>query len=558
MALSCATPVSASSRTTERRRRSRGAATGPLLAACIALAPVHLDAQPASLAALRTTAERSDYEQTTRHADVVSFLEAVATADDVHLTRLGYTAEGRRLPLLVWGAPDASPEAVRATGKVRVYLQGNIHGGEVCGKEALLQLARSLALDQHRSWAEELVLLVAPLYNADGNERIDVRGRARQHGPFAGVGQRGNARGFDLNRDHIKLDTPEARALARLMRDYDPHVYVDFHTTNGTYHAYHLTYSPPLHPSTAPPLVDLLRHGLLPAATRRIETRRGWHTYYYGNLPPPHQGNLSWTGLGDDAGWYTFDHRPRFSNNYAGLRNRLGILSEAYSYATFRERVEVSLAFAEEILDYLATHADHVRATLADADAASVVGQRLALRARHRRSEEPVRILGGAVIEEPNPFSSGTVLRRTDVIKPVTVYEYGSFEASETETVPRAYLIPAAQRRTRDLLVAHGIAHGELPADTVLVVERFHVDSTHVAEKEYEGHHETQLFGRYTADTTAVPAGTVIVPVAQALGRLAFVLLEPRSDDGVATWDLIDSDPAAGDSYPILRLSPEP
>jgi hypothetical protein len=503
-------------------------------------------------------AERSDYEQTSRHADVLRFLEAVATVEGLHLTRLGYSTEGRRLPLLVWGAPATTPDAVRGTGKLRVYLQGNIHGGEVCGKEALLHLARSLARGEHWAWADELVLLVAPIYNADGNERIDIRGRARQHGPFAGVGQRANARGFDLNRDHIKLDTPEGRALARLMRDYDPHVYVDFHTTNGAYHAYHLTYSPPLHPSTDTGLVDLLRAGLLPAVTRRLESDRGWRTYYYGNLPPPHQGNLSWTSLGSDAGWYTFDHRPRYSNNYAGLRNRLGILSEAYSYATFRERVEVSLAFAEEILDYLATHADRVRAILAAADGTSVVGRPLALSARHRRSETPVRILGGSVVEEPNPFSSGTVLRRTDFVEPVLVHEYGTFEATVTQIAPRAYLVPATQRRALGLLAAHGIGHRELAVDTVLVVESFHIDSTQVAEEEYEGHRETRLFGRYVADTTLVVAGTAFVPVAQPLGRLAFVLLEPRSDDGVAVWDLVDLESGPGQTYPILRLPPEP
>ena len=49
------------------------------------------------------------------------------------------------MPLAVIGAPDATPEAVLATGKTRIYIQANIHAGEVEGKEAMLWLLRSIA-----------------------------------------------------------------------------------------------------------------------------------------------------------------------------------------------------------------------------------------------------------------------------------------------------------------------------------------------------------------------------------------------------------------------------
>ena len=60
-----------------------------------------------------------------------------------------------------------------------------------------------------------MVLLVAPIYNADGNERIALTNRRLQHGPTGGMGQRPNAQGYDLNRDHMKLESPEARAIRR-------------------------------------------------------------------------------------------------------------------------------------------------------------------------------------------------------------------------------------------------------------------------------------------------------------------------------------------------------
>lgn len=499
--------------------------------------------------------ERTGYEETSSHADVMAFLQAVtASTPGMHLTRFGYSSEGRVLPLVVVGqAADATPEAVLASGRTRVLLLANIHAGEVDGKEAMLVLLRDLAAGRHAAWADSVVLLVAPIYNADGNERLHLE-RSGQLGPFGGMGERATAQGFDLNRDWVKLDAPEAWSLIGLLRQYDPHVAVDLHTTDGTYIGYHLTYSPPLHPHTWAPLVSFLRQGLLPAVTRAVRERSGWEYYYYGNLPPPYAGNLAWAGMDTTAGWYTFDYRARYSNNYLGLRNRLGLLSESYSYATFADRIRASLLFAEEIVSFVHAHATAVRELTAQADAHSVAGEELTLLARHARSSEPVEILLGEVDAEPHPYSGGTVLRRREVRRPVRIYEYGTFEAIETVRAPRAYYIPAGLGRAADLLAAHGIRCHALEAPATLALERFRVDSTQVAEAPYEGHRQRTLCGAYESTTETLPAGTLVVPVEQPLGRLACYLLEPRSEDSLAAWNLLGDGVVVGGHYAVQRL----
>ena len=128
----------------------------------------------------------------------MAFLETVASASPpIHLTTFGYTREGRALPLVVVGnVSGASADDVRAAAGIRVYIQANIHAGEVEGKEAMQALLRELAGGAHANWGESLVLLVAPIYNADGNERIVLTNRRFQNGPTGGMRQRPNAQGW--------------------------------------------------------------------------------------------------------------------------------------------------------------------------------------------------------------------------------------------------------------------------------------------------------------------------------------------------------------------------
>ncbi len=497
---------------------------------------------------LLTRPERTDYRETSSYTDVMEFVQHVVDFQSgMHLTTMGYTMEGRALPVVVVGdVPDAGPEAVRASGKLRIYLQGNIHAGEVCGKEALQILLRSLAEGEHREWLDSLVLLIAPIYNADGNERMKLTNRRGQHGPIAGMGQRPNAQGLDLNRDNMKLESPEARSLVSLWNRYDPHIVMDLHTTNGTRHSYRVTYAPPLHPNTDSRIVELTRAHMLPEVTRALEEKYDWDYYYYGNLP--------WRGSDAERGWYTFSHQPRFLTNYVGLRNRIGILSEAYSYSTFEERVLATLRFVEEVVANAYRHASAIADVVEAADEAEIIGAELALGATVERSEEPVEILMGDVVQERNPYSGEPMLRRLDVQRPETMPEFGSFRPTEIERVPAAYLVPGDQVGALNVLSDHGVSWETLERDEVRAVQRFVIDSTRVAQREYQGHTQRTLFGHYEDVEITVAAGTVLVPVDQPLGRLAFSLLEPRSDDGLANWNYFDDAVEGAGYYPVMRI----
>ena len=191
----------------------------------------------------RTVAESSGYRATSLHADVVGFLDSVAAAapDAARRITLGASTEGRELAALVLARPPIeSAHAWQSEHGERLLVLaiGNIHGGEVDGKEALLSLARDIAMGEHRDLLNDLAIVILPNYNPDGNERIGPDNRRGQKGPADGMGVRHNAMGLDLNRDFIKADAPETRALITFAREWDPHLFIDAHTTNGSYHLY--------------------------------------------------------------------------------------------------------------------------------------------------------------------------------------------------------------------------------------------------------------------------------------------------------------------------------
>ena len=498
----------------------------------------------------QTPAEACDYRCTSTYDEVRAVLDRVAAENGaVRLGTFGETVEGRELPLVVWGAADATPGAIRQTGKTRVLVFANIHAGEVAGKDAMLELLRDVAGGAHAVWTDSLVVMIAPIYNADGNERVAFDNRPYQLGPVEGMGTRTNAQGLDLNRDFVKLMSPEGRALVGLIRDADPHVVVDLHTTNGTFMGYHLTYAPGLSPNTPEGIDTDLWDRWLPAISDAVLASDDFAIYHYGNVPGAFGEEVS-----APRGWYSYSPQPRYSSNYVGVRGRYGILSEAYSYAPYRERVAVSRRFVEEILDRAWAEAAHVRRRVAEADGERVMGERVAVRATWAALPEPVDILLGAVDTVAHPVTGEPMYERRDVREPERMPAYVRFAPSESVTAPAMYVVRGdARDRVADLLDAHGIAYrraGAPRGDR----EAFRLDSVRTAERAFQGVRMQEAFGTWepVSDDAAGGEG-LVVPVDQPLGRLVVMLLEPRSDDGLVAWGVL-ADALADGRVPIERI----
>jgi hypothetical protein len=505
-----------------------------------------------------TRAEASGFTETSTYADVMTFVEMLRLqSSDIYVTSLGKSAQGKDLPLVILSRPMVkTPADARRLGRPIVYIQGNIHGGEVEGKEALLALLRDLELDQFKNVVDSLVILAAPIYNADGNDAMgpQERNRSAQNGP-AIVGQRANGQNFDLNRDYIKAEAPETRAALQVFKDWDPDVLIDLHTTDGSYHGYALTWSPPLNPA-ARFSGPFTRDTLLPFLAGALRRNRRLETFPYGNFEGRDSLNREWK---------TYDHRPRYGTNYYGLRGRIAVLSEAYSHDPFRQRIASTYSFVHDLLSLLAANEEDVLEVGREADRYTTAfgttpntSPRLALRSRFTTNPSVAEVLVEDLIRTGDTARAEAGLRpgfrRAPKVRGVKMPIVDRFEASLEQTLPYAWIIPEAQAALLEPLQRHGVFVEQLADRASLRAERFSIDSI-VRGQAFQGHQETRLTGRWVSDTVTLDAGTYIVRAGQPLGILALYLLEPQSDDGLATWNFLDPWLQPGSSYPVLRVT---
>ena len=502
---------------------------------------------PRAARAQLTRPERTAFKETSSYADVMAFLDSLRLRGaQFREGVMGLSPEGKPIPYVIVSRPLVStPVEAARSGKPVVYIQANIHAGEIEGKEAAQMLLRDLTLGALRPLLDSVVIVMAPIYNSDGNDRWapgEVN-RPGQNGP-ALVGTRANGQGFDLNRDYVKLEAPETRGSLALLTAWDPDVFLDLHTTDGSYHGYALTYSPGLNPNS-PPANDYVRDWFLPRIRERVRQRHHEEMFWYGNFRDQDPDSLT-------QGWETYDPRPRFGTNLFGMRGRISILSEAYSNDDLKTRITSTYDFVHEILSLLAEDRARVKAVIARSDAfrpdSVIVRSVMAPPTMQDVIAELTRPAG----EGNGPYARRT---RTGVFKTIRMPVFDRFAPARKEALPEAYLLPPQFADIVALLRRQGILVGRLGAPWHGDGETFRIDSLSATSVVFEGHRAVSLEGHWAAHPGLdAAAGWYVVSTRQPLGVLAAYLLEPASEDGYVEWNFLDRALRAGQDYPFFRV----
>lgn len=488
---------------------------------------------------LPTVPETTDYEQTSLHADVMSFINTLKEQSPlIHIEQMATSAQGKYVPLVVLADPPiTTPEEAIESGKPVIYIQGNIHGGEVDGKEALLEIMREILLCNKKSLLSDQILLICPIYNPDGNDELSEKNRPNDNGPES-AGKRVNGEGYDLNRDGIKAEAIETKGLLKnVILKWDPILLVDLHTTNGSWHGYSLTYAPIYNPGGHPGPREYLMDTMLPAIRETLDKDYDMQTYLYGifsEYPP--------------TSWLNYSHKPRFVVNCMGLRNRMAILSESFAHDPFEKRILSSKLFTLSIIEYTNEHGRDMEEIIKDANEETVLNVsrnagefEKGVTFEATAQDEPIDLLVYEMVPVIDPETGEETLERTDnIISIPGVQLFNKYEATKLRTFTRGYLFPAELTTVAEKLREHGITVIVLDEHIEAKGEEFIITQFNKGTNEYQNHFLGTFEGFFQTTIKEFPEGTYLVDLTQPLANLAFYMLEPESDDGLARWNYFD------------------
>ena len=490
----------------------------------------------------RTVAETTDFAATSSYDETMSFLEKLAAAKpEIEVLDFGVSAQRRRMRLVAVSSDKAfTPQAAARTGKAVVMIQNGIHAGEIDGKDASLMILRDIALGEHRELLEGVILLVVPMYNVDGHERVSPYNRPNQDGPVHGMGFRTTADGHDLNRDHLKLSTPEARQMIALFNRWRPHLHVDNHVTNGADHDWVLTYSWVEGPQ-APPAIAAWLDTHMPRvveATRRSGHRVGPYVSLL-DRDDPSKGFNSYVG------------QPRYATGYYPLRNRPSILVENHSYKTYERRVLANRDFMLALLEEIASSPQDLIDAVGTAERLTVKRGRPDAPAsnvvlRYTETEATDRVLFSVYewYHEPSEVLGVPLLRfRRGKLREIEVPWVHRSREAVTAPRPRGYLVLPGWPDIESRLAGHALRVEELRRAVELDVQVLRLsgpETSSWANPSYQGLTGIRVNVERRTERRRFPPGTLWVPADQPDFEVAVQLLEPEAPDSMTRWGLLN------------------
>ncbi len=454
--------------------------------------------------------------------------------EDARLLEVGWTDAGRPLHLFVIDrGRQFSPQEIRESGKSILFINNGIHPGEPCGVDASLKLASDLlsGKDSCAHYLDHTVIAIVPIFNVGGALMRGSFHRANQNGPVE-HGFRGNARNLDLNRDFIKLDSRNTQSLVPLLRSWDPDIFVDTHTSNGSDYPYTITLINSHAQRHEPSQARFLDSTLLPFLFEGMD-----RSPY---LMSPYVWSYKRT---PDQGIIAFMDYPRYTSGYVSLYNTLAFTVETHMFKSFEDRVLSTWYLLRETLRFSGLYGSALAEVKRAAWQEKMMRQEFTLQWKLDTSRSDIINFSGYEVKQRKSKVTGQQNYYFDRSAPwekeIPYYKY--FKPIITASVPEYYIVPSAWRQVVERLQLNGVKMEQLSSDSIMELDIYYIESYKTVDQPYNGHYRHYgVETRELREKVQVLAGDWIIPSKQQAIEYLVQTLEPKGYDSFFSWNFFD------------------
>ncbi|RBQ75051.1 hypothetical protein FVER14953_12052 [Fusarium verticillioides] len=461
----------------------------------------------------------------TSHQDMEAYMESIAAKNDymTYQTANFTSEELRSFPFVKL----SSSKGPKTSDKVRVWVQGAVHGNEPAGDQSLLALLGKF--DKDPKWASKILknldIVILPRYNPDGVYYF----------------QRVLATNFDPNRDHTKLARQQTRDIKQLFNEFSPHVAIDMHeygsssrygnyvqASDGLFSAAkNLNINKNIRELSEKLFAKNIGDAMVKAGLR-------WEPYVTGRTSTDPDYVPKFDEAGSDA---------KIGRNAMGLTQSITFLIEMRGIGLadqeFQRRTAAGLTMASSIIETASNNAQKVFKTVESGIKDFI------------KSKEPIVITDSTKYStrmfQMIDYTNGSIVK-----VPVQFASTTPTTANLTRSRPESYLIPVAWADIVKRLEVSGLKVETLDKPWSGTVEALNVTSSELSSSYYEGAVLATVTTEAKKRQLTLPAGSFLVSTRQKNAGLALNALEPENIDSYASFNIIPLE--VGDEYPIFRV----
>lgn len=475
--------------------------------------------------------ESPDYNNTIKY-----FEKFEKNSPYVKIKEIGTTPQGRKIKVIIVSKDKAfTPHLAKKTKKAIILIQNGIHSGEIEGKDACMLLLRDILVTKEKAeLLENLILLIIPVLNIDGHERISPFNRPNQNGPKQ-MGWRTNALNLNLNRDYLKADTSEIQSFLKLFNDWLPDFMIDNHTTNGADYQYHVTYGIETHQNIDHGLVHWIKNKYLPYLHKKVEE----DGFIIGPYMEFKDGTI-------ESGILDLPSPPRLSHGYCAAQNRICLLVETHSLKPFANRVFSTKSMMYQTLKLINENYREIINLNIQADKNPIKSylvekKKFPLVLISSGKFDKFLFKGFEWYDEYSEITGSTIRKYTDKPIEIEIPIFNQAKSAKKIIVPEAYLIPPEFESIIKVLNYHHIKFIRLQNEKIFNVERYRFNNVSFAPRPYEGRQLPSFNIECFEENVLLSKGTYLVPTNQRALRVIVNLLEPDAPDSFVHWGFFNA-----------------